>query len=216
VSETSTGQAGLGFYTGDPTLLEEKVRIDEFGNVGIGTTTPSEKLDVVGEIQIQGDTVSEATGLRLYNIAAPVASEATTAISISAGLDSGIGSFIEAGKIVFGEEDDWIGSSGRDSYMAFHTRLNNVLSEAARIDSGGNVGIGTTTPDAELEIVGDLHVSNDVIINISTDLNTTGWIEFADEGIQNSEGNFRIGVLNGRLYFQKRGVTSWSNAGSFQ
>ena len=50
---TNGAYAGLAFYTADnttPPYINERMRITWEGDVGIGTTTPSEALDVVGSI----------------------------------------------------------------------------------------------------------------------------------------------------------------------
>ncbi|MBI9055531.1 MAG: hypothetical protein JEY96_17035 [Bacteroidales bacterium] len=50
VSEVSNGAwVGLGFETGAQGVLSEKMRIDKFGNIGIGTTAPLYKLHVVSD-----------------------------------------------------------------------------------------------------------------------------------------------------------------------
>jgi hypothetical protein len=55
VEEGGSGSAGLGFVTGDNTAIAERMRIDNGGNVGIGTTAPTGgKLNVVGDANITG------------------------------------------------------------------------------------------------------------------------------------------------------------------
>jgi hypothetical protein len=50
---SASGEGGLGFDTNNV----ERMRIDASGNVGIGTTSPSAKLDVVGDVKITSGRV---------------------------------------------------------------------------------------------------------------------------------------------------------------
>ena len=50
---------------------------------------------------------------------------------------------------------------GSQSNHDFTIRTNN--GEKVRITSGGNIGIGTTTPDAKLDVNGDIKLSGDII-----------------------------------------------------
>ena len=49
------GNGGLRFKTSSGTLTT-RMTISQTGNVGIGTTAPSEKLHVVGNLRVQGST----------------------------------------------------------------------------------------------------------------------------------------------------------------
>ncbi len=54
-----TNYARMGFFTGPSSTeggLTERMTISPFGDVGIGTTNPGNKLDVVGSIRLSGPT----------------------------------------------------------------------------------------------------------------------------------------------------------------
>lgn len=109
--------------------------------VGIGTTSPTQELDVNGDI---ASTTLTASG-------------AVTAGSVStSGAVTG-GSLDVSGNVVADEYAlDQTGSSS--SAVAIHAPATNELAirtnstEAMRIDSDGNVGIGTDSPDEPLHI----------------------------------------------------------------
>jgi hypothetical protein len=109
---------GLGFFvTQNDETLDEALRIDHDGNVGIGTTSPSQKLHV---------NAGTTNTVALFE-----STDATSRIVLKD--NSGEGHVAAIGdNITFATS-----SSG---------------SERMRITSSGNVGIGTTSPGAKLEI----------------------------------------------------------------
>lgn len=110
----------------------QRMRIDSSGNVGIGTTSPNTKLDIVGS-STNGSGIVDT--LRLRNTGTTQNDGAR--IQFTAGSStSGAG----------------IGSGGQalnSADLRFYAGGN---TERMRIDSSGNVGIGTSSPSAGLHI----------------------------------------------------------------
>lgn len=136
---TGTGPAlPMTFYTGG----SERVRIDTSGNVGIGTASPSVKLDVQ-------QSISGGAGLtgRVYN---PDAG-ATSAAYITAYQGT-----VQTSIYSYGNSGSYIGAVS-NNFAAFIT--NNT--ERMRIDNAGNVGVGgTATGSTKIQVLGTLPSSS--------------------------------------------------------
>ena len=116
----------LNFLTGaTPT---QRLTIDENGNVGIGTTTPSQKLSVEGGL------------IRVDNLGA---SPQTTLILAAQGSNLQV---THDGSPVCGFLNSGTGYGG----FEFKGNLGTTL----RMDGTGNVGIGTVSPDSPLHVLG--------------------------------------------------------------
>lgn len=116
------------------------------GNVGIGTTTPSAKLDVNGNIAVGG--------LSAGSDASPL-SKKIAAYNYQS---------IEAGAIDFLD----FNTNRSASSIAFRAKnASNVPEEFMRIvGQNGNIGIGTKTPDQKLTVNGTIH-SKEIIVDIA-------------------------------------------------
>jgi hypothetical protein len=164
---------GLPYYYASASLF-----INTSGNVGIGTTTPGQKLDVNGRIRIvtdsteiyssanrilfRGESVDNVAQMAAYGMFLPITGQAYN--------------LYQAGSTLLGYTDAAStldiarGSSGAVVYVRLNSNGNSYL-------NGGNVGIGTTSPAYKLEVTGDIKITStlkfggvSVIDNTSTDV----------------------------------------------
>jgi len=106
---------------------------DSSGRVGIGTSVPTSALDVQsGSIKIGSNTLSSSGVSTFTNLV--VSAGSTSAPSISPSGDSNTGIFFPSADTVA------IGEGG---------------SEALRVDSNGNIGLGTVSPGRKLHLYGN-------------------------------------------------------------
>ena len=114
----------------------EYMRIASSGNVGIGTTSPNYLLDV--------EAASGDSQMRL--------SAAGTGSSDDTLLRLQIGGTSANNYIYFGDSADSNAGQIRYSHASNFFSLHVNASEALRINSSGNVGIGTTSPTYQTEV----------------------------------------------------------------
>jgi hypothetical protein len=114
----------------------EAARFDSSGNLGIGTTSPTEKLHVAGALRVTGAQTTAGTGVYLD-------------------YSSGIG-----GVNVYGPD-----ASTQGIWRVYTATSNGGTgSEKARITSGGNLLVNTTSlTSAGINTLGTIQVVNEVI-----------------------------------------------------
>jgi len=202
-SASGTGSAGRGelqFATNvsnTGSSPETRMVIDYTGKVGIGTTNPNEKLDVAGKVYIEGNgqNWNEATpGVTRGSIHFdPGTSTDNTGNAITFGAsDVSVGTNAQAG--IYTRSD---GAYGTKMYFATTDDYSTGSKTSMMIDYNGNVGIGTTSPGAKLEVEGDA-TSNDTpqLIVASGGADNNAIIHFTDDagGQVNA-----IGALEGNM-----------------
>ena len=157
-AQNATGYGGyLSLYTQNTaSTLVEAMRIDQAGNVGIGTTAPGAPLEIFASqptSSLYSSNTSTTTGtlyteLRFHSyggVSTPSSNYDDAQIQIVRGNHSYSGH-----------------SATHDADMLFLTNGNNngaVPTEKMRIQSDGNVGIGTTAPNHLLTLSGDIYPS---------------------------------------------------------
>jgi hypothetical protein len=142
----------------------ERMRIDQSGNVGIGTTSPYSQLDVYSTIA--SPTTGEATGVGSIRI-----TNGASALSSAGGLE-----FKNAGDANgYGSKIQALNSGG--SQLVFANRnASATWIERMRIDSAGNVGIGTASPTSgyKLDVAGNFKVSGSIDENVYAVVDAAG------------------------------------------
>ncbi len=137
------------------------------GKVGIGTTSPNDILEVIGNVRVSGSlNATNINASRLYARNGTAAAPAYTFIE-----DTNTG-------IMKTSEDNLTLVTGGASRLI--------------IDSSGNVGIGTTTPNYKLDVTGTINASG---LHIDGNANITGRLDVGTlniSGVTFSQGDLDV------------------------
>ena len=181
----------------------EQMRLTSTG-LGIGTSSPSYKLDV-------STSVNNIAGARIQNTSS--ASGAYSSLWLdndSAGIKSALikNSSTNTGNV--GTNSFYMyysdtGSSGIFNASASPITFSTNVSERMRLDASGNLGIGTSSPGAKLEVNGgDIRVFNtnpkvgvfatnsSPQINFGNAAGTTQWSLYQTTGAAGEQGSFNL------------------------
>ena len=127
----NTAAGFLAFYTDSSSAnsATERMRIDDSGNVGIGTTTPHRLLDVRNESGVGEQVIAGTTGATLYFRPNTSYSSGGNFGIFTTGLTSGT-------------------YESTMTFKGYGSGVNNVMT----LKGLGKVGIGTASPTAKLDI----------------------------------------------------------------
>ena len=137
----STVDGFLSFITEGGGTPAERMRINSSGNVGIGTSTPTEALEVKGRIILDGDGSGTNNGTLIID------GSATSSSQIRFSQDG-----TPKGYVTYWDSFDTLGltdGSGNGLHFSPSTQ---------------RVGIGTSSPSQALDVVGSIEVSDGIYI----------------------------------------------------
>ena len=230
------GQDGDGFKFTMNNSTYGKYTFDS--KVGIGTTSPSEKLDVAGNITLSGqilapDGTAANPSITFVNEAGTPntgifrSSENVIGVS-SGGLDylfqgnvfkrnTGGGVYINSqGTTAASPMYSFESYTGNGMFrpigvneLAFSTASN----ERLRINSSGNVGIGTTSPAEKLEVIGKILIKGDQSYTYGSEIYSNNMESSFYNKVQ-SQSSAILSII-GDGTFKSRNVYAGANIGSF-
>lgn len=198
------------------------------GNVGIGTTSPDALLTVAGANQATGAAFNTYGNVLIYSTDS-YAQNKGGALSLGGKYNSA-GTPIETFARIHGKKEDATDGSTA-GYLSFETvpDATATLTERMRINSVGNVGIGTNSPDTNLTVWGanialnqapgniNIYSTTAFGANIGGSIglggyynSTTGYIAYGS--IHGKKDNGTINDSNGYLAF----ITRNQSAGSVE
>ena len=130
----------------------QNVIVDASGHVGIGISPISSILHTSDNTSVQHIHVSTATNTVLNALTIGKQTSGTAANGLGVGLAFNIEDTGGADRAAASIDAVWTNATSRLADLVFNVRASAGISEVMRLNSSGNVGIGTDDPDVELHI----------------------------------------------------------------
>jgi hypothetical protein len=170
----------------------ERMRITSAGNVGVGTSSPAGLLHVNSTSTTNAIVSgSDAARLVINGDTANSGDTGTEDASLIFETDGAYSSAVNSGLGNSGFRLGLLNGSSASTFV-FVDILSGVNRERMRIDSSGNVGIGTATPASVLDVNGDVTITDKIIH--SGDTNTSIRFPAADTFTVETAGSERMRI----------------------
>ena len=169
---------------------------DTSGNVGIGTSSPAGPLNTVGYVYQDNYASSTALFLRRANGAASSKTTVANGNVLGEALYGGYdGSAYQYTAEILGAVTGAVSSGVVPTALVFSTSATNTagLTERMRVDSSGNVGIGTSSPSYKLDVTSSVRLGDG-----------TGQVIARINGANSGTNN------GAAVYFQNAGTTNFA------
>ena len=199
VSAGSLGGIGKGnFSIFDKTAGVSRLVIDSNGNIGIGTTNPQVKLDVIGMIRGTNGLTITAGAVTLPSGQIDNLEIANPSVTVTAGSGLSGGGIVSLG----GSTSLSINANNANTWAAAQTFSASTNFPGSGIwNSGGSVGIGTIAPAQKLDVAGTVQMTGFKL----TTAPTTGYVLTSDSS---GVGSWQVASVGGG------GSSGWTKSGT--
>ncbi len=178
---------------GISTAGSERLRIDSSGNVGIGTTSPNDKLEVSGDVRLGSGTEKLHIG--------------NTGTDLAFNRNTSSGTIFNSNAFAYQlhHAQSVTDASDNLAFQVYNTAGGNVTASALAITGQGNVGIGTTGPGAKFHVYGTSGATVARIESTDTtsasqillgDGNSQGVVEFVNSAFATTARRNNLEVFN--------------------
>jgi len=188
-------------FTGDNGTFNQNLNISQIltvdGNTGLGIASPTERLDVSGNIQATGNLLSDGLTIQQGN----VANNFTIGQTLNVNGNTGLGVVSPSERL---EVDGNVKVSNSlfadliesNSFTVENSTINNELTVGGNALIGGNIGLGVTAPTERLDIDGNIKTTGNLF---ATDIEASNGLFGGDLTTQKNLKVNSTSTFNGKV-----------------